>query len=334
MAAASSTKVVMIAFACNLCITIGKFAAALFTGSSAMLSEAIHSLVDTSNQGFLLHGIERAARPPHAGHPLGYGMELYFWSFVVAIMLFSLGAGVSIYEGVDKLSQPHPVSNPEIAYVVLGVALCLACVSTWQALKALRKDRDGTSALATLRRSNDPARLTLLLEHLAGLAGLTVAIIGIVATHRFNAEWADGAASIAIGLILAAVAAFLSVEIKRLLMGALASADLQNGVRALRDAAGDVAAANERCNRTINGQYPDVQHLFLDVKASAPTALKTATVTPPLPSPSAHAKAAVAAGPENSAPAQAFEAAATPIKPTIAARPASARKGKGGKRRR
>ena len=331
MAAASSTKVVIIAFACNLCITIAKFAAALFTGSSAMLSEAIHSLVDTSNQGFLLHGIKRAARPPDAGHPLGYGMELYFWSFVVAIMLFSLGAGVSIYEGVDKLSHPHPGSNPEIAYVVLGVALLMASISTRQALKTLRKDRNGTSALATLRRSNDPARLTLLLEHLTGLAGLTVAIIGIFATHQFDAEWADGAASIAIGLILAAVAAFLSVEIKRLLMGALASGDLQNGVRASRDAAGDVAAASERLNRTVKGPYPEVQCMFLDVKASAPTALETATVTPPSPSPGAPAKTAVATDPENSAPARAFEAAATP-KPTIAARPASARKG--GKRRR
>ncbi len=114
MAAEGSTKVVLIALGCNFGIAVAKFAAALFTGSSAMLSEAIHSLVDTSNQGLLFHGIKRAARPADARHPFGYAMELYFWSFIVAILLFSLGAGVSIYEGIDKLYRPHPISKPEL----------------------------------------------------------------------------------------------------------------------------------------------------------------------------------------------------------------------------
>jgi cation diffusion facilitator family transporter len=371
MAAVRSTKVVIVSLVCNFGVAISKFAAALLTGSSAMLSEAIHSLVDTSSQGLLLHGIKRAARPPDARYPLGYGMELYFWSFVVAIVLFSLGAGVSIYEGVDKLSHPRPITNAEIAYAVLGVALIPASVSAWQALKALGKARNGASALVTLRRLKDPALFTVLVEQAAALAGLTVALIGISATHLLNVEWADGAASIAIGLILAAVAAFLSIEIKSLLIGEAASEDLKKGVRTLlgpvsgksgpvraineiramqpgpKDvviavgvdmegtaSAADVEATNQLLSDIITAKYPEVQHVFTDIKASVPAATAKAATTPVSPSSSAHAKAGLPPGAQTPTAAEKPEAAAKPVKPTIAARPASARKGKGGKRRR
>ncbi|MEQ1616563.1 MAG: cation diffusion facilitator family transporter, partial [Hyphomicrobiaceae bacterium] len=164
MAAEGSTKVVLIALACNFGIAVSKFAAAAYTGSSAMLSEAIHSLVDTSNQALLFHGIKRAARPADERHPFGYAKELYFWSFVVAILLFSLGSGVSIYEGVEKLLHPHPISNPEVNYAVLGMAIFLESISTWQALKAFNTTRNGDRALTALRRSKDPAMFTVLLE--------------------------------------------------------------------------------------------------------------------------------------------------------------------------
>ncbi len=371
MAVEGSTKVVLIALACNLGIAIAKFSAAVFTGSSAMLSEAIHSLVDTSNQGLLFHGIKRASRPADARHPFGYSMELYFWSFVVAVLLFSLGAGVSIYEGIDKLTHPHPISNPEVNYAVLGIAIVLESISTWQALTAFNKVRNGASALVTLRRSKDPALFTVLLEDLAALAGLTVAFVGISATHLLGFEWADGAASIVIGLILAAVAAFLSIEIKSLLIGEAASEDLQKSVRRLliaeggttgpvraineirtmqlgpndvivaasvdmedRATAADVEAANHRLNRVIKAHLPEVRYLFIDVKAGSSVNATAADATTPT---STSAQSSPLEQAASDSAAAAFLVAGTQAhsnKPTIAARPASARKGKGGKRRR
>ena len=377
MAAEGSTKVVLIALGCNFGIAVAKFAAALFTGSSAMLSEAIHSLVDTSNQGLLFHGIKRAARPADARHPFGYAMELYFWSFIVAILLFSLGAGVSIYEGIDKLYRPHPISNPEINYAVLGIALLLEGVSTWQVLTAFNKVRKGQSALTALRRSKDPALFTVLLEDLAALAGLSVALIGISASHMLGIEWADGAASVAIGLILASVAAFLSIEIKSLLIGEAASEDLQKNVHTLLTTEGgktgpvraineirtmqlgpndvivaasvdmedtataaDVEAANDRLNHAIKKRHPEVRYLFIDVK-SASSATKpesSASLEQAKSDPINRSKGAPDPKQEASNTSGATQATITPVsasqKPTIAARPASARKGKGGKRRR
>jgi cation diffusion facilitator family transporter len=387
MAADGSTKVVMIALACNFGIAASKFTAAAFTGSSAMLSEAIHSLVDTSNQVLLFYGLKRAARPPDKRHPFGHGKELYFWSFVVAILLFSLGSGVSIYEGIDKLLHPHPIKDPEINYAVLGVALFLEGISTWQALKAFNATRGNERAITALRRSKDPAVFTVLLEDLAALAGLTVALAGIAATHLLEIEWADGAASVGIGLILAFVAAFLSIEIKSLIVGEAAADDVQESVRALIMAeggkigpvraindirtmqmgphdvivaasvdmqdeatAGDVERANARLHQAIKASHPDVKYLFIEVRAAAASAGKAAQ-------PRAGQSSAVSgpAAPRvqvetlRDMPAEARALAATPaapptapsapaapvtVKPTIAARPASARKGKGGKRKR
>jgi cation diffusion facilitator family transporter len=236
MSAGGTTRVVMVALACNLGIAVTKFAAALVTGSSAMLSEAIHSLIDSSNQGLLYHGLQRAKRPPDARHPFGYAKELYFWCFVVAVLLFSLGAGVSIYEGIDKVLHPHPITHPEVNYVVLGLALMLEGVSTYKAITAFNETRGGERIIAALQRSKDPALFTVLLEDLAALAGLAVAMIGILATDLGGIAIADGIASILIGLILASVAAFMGLEIKSLLIGEAASEELQAGVRRLIDA--------------------------------------------------------------------------------------------------
>lgn len=347
MAAANSTKVVAIAFACNLGIAVAKFAAAAYTGSSAMLSEAIHSLVDTSNQVLLFHGLRRAARPPDARHPFGYAKELYFWSFVVAILLFSLGAGVSIYEGVQKLQHPHPITNVEVNYVILGVAILLESISTWQALKAFNASRDGRPVLLALRRSKDPAMFTVLFEDVAALAGLVAAFIGIAASHLLGLAWADGAASVVIGLILASVAAFLAIEIKSLLIGEAAAPEVLRSIRALLMAesgtigpvrainevrtmqlgpddiivaasvdmadaatARDVEAANARLDAAIKAKHPEVRFLFIEVEAAK--ALPTA---PPASEPSAAGVSQPAA------------------KPTITSRPPSARKGKGKRRR-
>jgi cation diffusion facilitator family transporter len=389
MAADGSTKVVLIALACNFGIAASKFTAAAFTGSSAMLSEAIHSLVDTSNQVLLYHGIKRAARPPDKRHPFGHGKELYFWSFVVAVLLFSLGSGVSIYEGVDKLLHPHPIKNPEVNYAVLGVALFLESISTWQALRAFNATRGDERAITALRRSKDPAVFTVLLEDLAALAGLAVALAGIAATHLLGLEWGDGAASIGIGLILASVAAFLSIEIKSLIVGEAASDDVESSVRSLIMAEGgrigpvraindirtmqmgphdvivaasvdmqdsataqDVERTNARLHQAIKARHSDVKYLFIEVQAAAAAASDAAKAMPakaaqPGVSPNDHgpfsaterdaqAKAqALAAMPVASATSAASTAGApAAAKPTITTRPPTARKGKGGKRKR
>jgi cation diffusion facilitator family transporter len=252
MSAGGTTRVVIVALACNLGIAVSKFAAALYTGSSAMLSEAIHSLIDSSNQGLLYHGLQRSKRPADARHPFGYAKELYFWCFVVAVLLFSLGAGVSMYEGIDKILHPHPISNPGVNYLVLGVALVLEGISTVQAMNSFNQVRGGERLVAALQRSKDPALFTVLLENFAAIAGLVVAMAGILLTDLAGIAIADGIASILIGLILAAVAAFMGLEIKSLLVGEAASDELQAGVRQLIETEVGHAAADPGLVRGIN----------------------------------------------------------------------------------
>ena len=156
----------------NESIAVTKFAAASYTGSSAMLSEAIHSLVDTGNQGLLLYGMKRAARPADKFHPFGYGIELYFWAFVVAILIFGVGAGVSFYEGIDKLQNPHPVTSPHINYIVLGLAIVFETGSWWIAFQELRKTKGVYGYFEAVRLSKDSTVFTILFEDTAALLGL------------------------------------------------------------------------------------------------------------------------------------------------------------------
>src|SRR5689334_15031690 len=151
--AAGSTKFVLAALGFNALIATAKFVAAAWTASSAMLSEAVHSLADTGNQALLLFGLKRSTRPADRSHPFGYSMEIYFWSFIVAILLFSLGAGVSIYEGVHKLNNPHAISDPIVNYVVLGLAVLFESGSTVVAVREFNTRRQGTDVLTALRRS-------------------------------------------------------------------------------------------------------------------------------------------------------------------------------------
>lgn len=233
MSAGGSTGVVLVALGANFGIAVAKFAAAAWTGSAAMLSEAIHSLVDTSNQGLLLLGLKRAERPADALHPFGYSKEIYFWSFVVAVLLFSMGAGVSIYEGVHKVMDPHPITDPHINYIVLAVAMALEGISTWKAVAEFRNRYPGRGMFEALRRSKDAALFTVVLEDVAALTGLSMAMIGVAAAHLLGLDWADGVASIGIGILLASVAAFMSVEIRSLIVGEAADESVQAGVREL-----------------------------------------------------------------------------------------------------
>lgn len=252
MSAGGTTRVVIVALACNLGIAVSKFAAALVTGSSAMLSEAIHSLIDGSSQGLMYHGIQRAQRPADARHPLGCAKELYFWCFVVAVLLFSLGAGVSIYEGIDKVLRPQPITNPGVNYFVLTVALVVQGVSTVQAMNSFNQLPGGARMIAAPQRAKDPALFTVLLENVAAIAGLVVALVGILLTDLGGIAIADGIASILIGLILAAVAAFMGLEIKSLLVGDATSDDVQAGVRQLIAAEIGRAKAGRGLVRGIN----------------------------------------------------------------------------------
>ena len=232
-AGGASTTVVIIAMAANFTIAVCKFLAYLWTFSSAMLSEAIHSLVDTSNQAVLLYGLKRAKRPADAQHPFGYSKELYFWSFIVAILLFSLGAGVALYQGFDKLLNPHPIQNPHISYMVLIAAICIEGVATYKALAEFNRRRGTVGIVSALQGSKDPALFAIVLEDVAAMAGLFCALIGTFIADKFGIAEADGIASIIIGLVLAMVAIFMSREIRALIVGEAASQEVQDGLHTL-----------------------------------------------------------------------------------------------------
>lgn len=221
------------ALAANLGIAVAKFVAAAITGSSSMLTEGVHSMVDSGNQVLLLYGQRRAKRPPDAEHPFGYGRELYFWAFVVAILIFGLGAGVSVYEGWKHIAEPEPLRDPLVNYIVLGVAMLLEGTSWIIALREFAESKGGMGWWQAVRESKDPAGFIVLFEDSAALAGLIVAGVGIWASHAWNDPRIDGAASIAIGCILAAVAILLARESKGLLIGERANREVIECVRAI-----------------------------------------------------------------------------------------------------
>ncbi len=219
MAAGSSKTFIYAALGGNLLIAVAKFVAALWTGSSAMLSEGVHSLVDTGNQGLLLYGHHRAARPPDDRHPLGFGRELYFWSFIVALLVFALGAGVSFYEGVQHLREPHPITDPAINYAVIGVSVFFEGASWWIALQEFRKTKGDLSYFQAFKRSKNAPLFLVLFEDTAALIGLMIALAGTMASVHFSRPELDGVASLGISFVLATTAIMLARESKELLIG-------------------------------------------------------------------------------------------------------------------
>ena len=232
MAGHESTRVLLTALAANVGIAVAKFAAAAITGSSAMLTEGVHSLVDSTNQVLLLYGTKRSRRPPTAMHPLGYGRELYFWSFVVAILVFSLGAGVSLYEGILHLLHPEPTEDLLVAFIVLGVAIGLEGWSTLAALREFNSQRGRKSVFRAIRDTKDAPNLIVLLENSGAIAGLVIAGIGITLSALTGSPAFDGIASVLIGVVLAGTAVMLLIEAKGLLIGEAADPEL---VKALHD---------------------------------------------------------------------------------------------------
>jgi cation diffusion facilitator family transporter len=301
MASGSSKLAIYAAIGGNFAIAVMKFAAAVFTGSAAMLSEGIHSLVDTGNGGLLLLGIHKSKRPADATHPFGYGKELYFWSLIVAVLIFGLGGGISIYEGILHLLHPTPLQDPTWSYVVLGLAIVFEGIVFVIALRAFQDLREENESIwQAIKTSKDPTTFIVLLEDAAALLGLVAAFGGIFLAHYFNNPYLDGAASVLIGVILATVAVFLAYESKGLLVGEGTDAKTLESIRQLTEAdpgvrkvvnpltmhfgprtvlltvdiefdrklsALEVEEAVDRLELGIRSQHPDIKHIYIEAGA-------------------------------------------------------------------
>lgn len=293
-----SLKVIYAAIAANLGIAVSKFIVAGITGSAAMLAEGIHSAVDTGNELLLLIGERNSAKPPDAKHPFGYGKELYFWALIVALSVFSLGGGLSIYHGIDALRHPEPLQDPTWNYVVLGVSALFEGYSWNVSRKALNKRRKaGSSLWQTMRASKDASVFTVFIEDSAALIGLAIAALGIVLGHAFDNPYFDPAASVLIGLLLVGAAFTLARETGALLVGESIGADATRKVRGVfeQDPAiesvtalqsmqlgpdevlltaavqfrrgmriDEVEAAIERLEQSVTALYPSIRHIYFE----------------------------------------------------------------------
>jgi len=240
-ASPENNRTLIIALAANLGIALAKFGAAAVTGSSAMLTEGVHSLVDSANQLLLIWGRRQSKKPPDRKHPFGYGRELYFWSFVVALLVFALGAGVSIYEGIVHIQHPEPAVSPLIAYGVLLVSFLLEGGSTVAAFKEFREAKGELGWFSAIRESKDPPTFIVLLENGAAMAGILAAAIGLALSQLTGNPFFDGAASIVIGLILGVTATLLAKESKALLIGEAADQELVECIRGVAAAHAGIA---------------------------------------------------------------------------------------------
>jgi len=297
---AESKTAIYAAILGNFAIAVTKFSAAAFTGSSAMLTEGIHSLVDTGNGGLLLVGIGKSKKPADAAHPFGYGKELYFWTLIVAMLIFGVGGGVSIYEGILHLLHPNPLEDPFWNYVVLGIAIVFEAIVFMIAFKQFQALKGEESTWQAIRRSKDPTTFTVLFEDAAAMLGLIAATVGIFLGHQFNNPYFDGAASIVIGLILATVAFFIGYESKGLLVGEGADAATLQSIKKLAESDPTVTnverpltmyfgphtvlltmdvefrdnlsgaerdAAVQRLEKVIREKHHDINHIFIEAKS-------------------------------------------------------------------
>jgi cation diffusion facilitator family transporter len=295
-----SKTAIVAALAANLAIAVIKFVAAWFTGSSAMLSEGIHSLVDTANEWLLLLGLRASQQPASERRPFGYGRELYFWAFMVAVFIFSIGGGLSLYEGYEHLRHPAPLGDPTWNYVVLGLAFCFDGASFLVARRTFNAQRGRMPFWRAFRASKDPSVFVVLFEDASDLLGLLIAFLGVFLSHWLNEPALDGVASLLIGLLLLVVAGFLLRETKSLLLGEPAEAGMLAQVATLAKAeqgvlstepalssylspheillvlpvefAPDLPAAQltqtvERLQAAIKAAYPDMQHVFIQPAA-------------------------------------------------------------------
>src|SRR5882762_1628358 len=298
--ALKSTSAIVIAIVGNLAVAVIKFVAAGLTGSSAMLSEAIHSVVDTGNDALMLLGVYKSRRPPDFDHPFGHGRELYFWTLIVAILIFAVGGGMSAYEGIAHLSQPTLPGNPTWSYAVLGLAFVFDGASWLFGWKAFSAEKGRRGIRETIHNTKDPTSFSVLLEDSAALLGLLFAFLGIFLGRQLGLPYLDGAASIVIGLLLCVVAALMVYESKGLLIGEGLDRETLLSARALVEAdpavervqhlhtlylgahevlltielrfrstisALEVRQAVARIRRAIRAQHPDVTRIFFGAES-------------------------------------------------------------------
>jgi cation diffusion facilitator family transporter len=298
--AAESKKAVVAAIVGNAAIAAIKFVAGAMTGSSAMISEGIHSVVDTGNGGLLFYGLRRGARPADTHHPFGHGMELYFWSLIVAVSIFGIGGGMSIYEGITHIQHPSALENPLINYIVLALAMVFESLSFSVAWRAFRTHKKGKRILVAIHHGKDPSLFTVLFEDTAALLGLVVAFLGVFLSHQLDAPVLDGLASVVIGVILVCAALWLAYESRSLLVGEAADPELVAAMReiALADpavvglgavltmqlgpeevllnievqfapgiSAEAIHAAVHRIEERIREPFPQVSRMFIEVEA-------------------------------------------------------------------
>jgi cation diffusion facilitator family transporter len=300
---ADSRTAVYAAIGANVAIAVTKFVVAGITGSSAMLSEGIHSAVDTFNGVLLLLGLRLSQRPPTAEHPFGHGKELFFWSLIVAVLIFGLGGGVSFYEGVQHIRDPVEMRDPMWNYIVLGLASLFEGASFWVSLRTFLKTRGAAPFWEALHRSKDPTTYTVLAEDAAALLGLAIAALGIWASRAFAMPALDGVASVLIGVLLAGVAVLLIRESRGLLIGEGIRPETAREIRSIAEAEPQVrevgrilsmyigqddvlvtmdlnfepgtsaVAAGETVTRVkteVTRRFPMIKRLFIEADAQAP----------------------------------------------------------------
>lgn len=253
--AGSSRKVIFAALAGNSLIAITKFVAAAITGSSAMLSEGIHSVVDTGNQGLLLFGLKRAALPPDERYPFGHGKEVYFWSFIVAILIFAVGAGVSLFEGISHIMHPSPIEMPIVNYIVLGLAMVFEGAAWVFAMVEFTKAKGKWGYLEAVHRGKDPSIFVVLFEDSAAIVGLIIALLGVLLSDITGNAIFDGIASILIGVVLGGTAAWLAFETHSLLIGESATKAVRDGIRKIVGTEGGVECVNELLTMHLGPDY-------------------------------------------------------------------------------
>ncbi len=302
MAKGNSTRTILGALGANLAIAITKFVAAYFTGSSAMISEGIHSVVDCGNSVLLLLGNKRSQRLPDKKHPFGYGKELYFWSLLVAVSLFGIGGGMAIYEGITHIEHPEQIKDSFVNYIVLGFALVFEGISWVIAYNEVRKEIKSNNIMVAINNSKDPSVFAVLMEDTAALIGLVIAFFGVLLGDMFDNHYIDGIASIFIGVVLTATSVLLAYESKALLIGESANDDMiadivsitkqevvvQNVKNPLTMHLGpeeiilameinfkddissnDVAHAIETIERKIREMHPEIKKIFIEAQSLA-----------------------------------------------------------------
>jgi cation diffusion facilitator family transporter len=302
MAAGSSRLAIWSAILANLAIAVTKLIAAGVTGSAAMLSEGIHSLVDSGNGGLLLLGVHRSRKPANAMHPYGYGKELYFWTLIVGVLIFGLGGGVSLYEGIHHLQHPEPLEQVRWNYIVLGAAMIFEGISWVVAFREFRRAPAYSGWWRTMRTSKDPSLFTVVVEDSAALLGLVIAFLGVLLGQVLDTPYADGTASVLIGVLLVVVAVILIIESKGLLVGEAAAPEVVSGIRRVLEedeaveeveslltlhfgpheillnlevrfapelSSVQVEEAVDRIETTVRTAYPDITRVFIEARGIA-----------------------------------------------------------------